>query len=208
MGMGTSWGMADHPPVSSRCFASHDSQRCRLYHPGVNGDLVSAIGCCPIFLFLQSMEARQGCLEQSGIHHVAEHRVGVRSGSRSRDCLVLCDAFVDSFKGLNGVTSRLLQPPLTHHLAVPFLCMDTQRSRWRHPGVIALIAVVVLINLVADWLWFKPTSIAVFTVAEAVAISAIIWATARAAGGHLANNWRNIPIFTRRPRTGVLTVSA
>ena len=63
--------------------------------------------------------------------------------------------------------------------------MNPQPSPWRQPGVIAVIAVVVLINLVADWLWFKPTSVVFFTVAEALALGGIVWLT----------TWA----FTRRP---------
>jgi hypothetical protein len=57
--------------------------------------------------------------------------------------------------------------------------MRTQRSPWRQPGVITVIAAVLLINLVADWLWFKPTNVVLFIVVEAVVLGGIFWATAR-----------------------------
>jgi len=45
--------------------------------------------------------------------------------------------------------------------------MNAQRSPWAQPGVIALIAVIVAINLVVDWLWFRPTKAAAFIIVEA-----------------------------------------
>ena len=52
--------------------------------------------------------------------------------------------------------------------------MDTQRSPWTQPGSIAVIAVIVAINLVADWLWFRPTNWALFIVVEALVLGSII----------------------------------
>jgi RsiW-degrading membrane proteinase PrsW (M82 family) len=53
--------------------------------------------------------------------------------------------------------------------------MDTQKSRWRQPGFIALIAVVFLINLVVDWFVFKPKDVALFIVVEALVLGGIAW---------------------------------
>ena len=51
--------------------------------------------------------------------------------------------------------------------------MDTQKSRWRQPGLIATIAVVFLINLVVDWFVFQPTNLALFIVIEALVLGGI-----------------------------------
>ena len=53
--------------------------------------------------------------------------------------------------------------------------MSAQRSPWRQPGVMVVIAVAVLINLVADWFVFKPTNLVLFIVAEAVVVGCIAW---------------------------------
>jgi len=53
--------------------------------------------------------------------------------------------------------------------------MNAHENPWRQPGVIALIALVVLINLVVDWLVFKPTSLVAFLLVEAVIVGAILW---------------------------------
>jgi len=42
------------------------------------------------------------------------------------------------------------------------------------PGSIALISAIVLVNLIADWLWFKPTNLLSFVVVEALVLGAII----------------------------------
>jgi hypothetical protein len=52
--------------------------------------------------------------------------------------------------------------------------MNAQRSPWAQPGVIALIAVIVAINLVVDWLWFRPTKGAAFIIVEAIVVGGII----------------------------------
>jgi hypothetical protein len=53
--------------------------------------------------------------------------------------------------------------------------MNTQRIWWRRPGVVALAAGFILINLVVDWWVFKPQSLAIFVAIEAVVIGGIIW---------------------------------
>ncbi len=53
--------------------------------------------------------------------------------------------------------------------------MNTHQNPLRHPGVIALIAVLVLINLSVDWLVFKPTSLVAFLLVEAVVVGGILW---------------------------------
>jgi Flp pilus assembly protein TadB len=57
--------------------------------------------------------------------------------------------------------------------------MNPQSSPWRQPGVIAVIAVIVLINLVVDWLWFKPTNFVLFVIVEAVVLGGIFWLASR-----------------------------
>jgi hypothetical protein len=64
--------------------------------------------------------------------------------------------------------------------------MEPQRKPWETPGGIAVIAVVVLINLVADWLWFKPSSLVLFVVAEAVVLGGIFWLVTWAVGRRLS----------------------
>ena len=53
--------------------------------------------------------------------------------------------------------------------------MDAQKSRWRQPGFVAVIAVVFLINLVVDWTVFHPTNLALFIVVEALILGGIAW---------------------------------
>ena len=53
-------------------------------------------------------------------------------------------------------------------------CMNTQRIWWRRPGVVALAAVIILINFVVDWWVFKPQSLAMFVAIEVVVIGGII----------------------------------
>ena len=53
--------------------------------------------------------------------------------------------------------------------------MDTQKSRWRQPGLIPTIAVVFLINLVVDWFVFQPTNLALLIVIEALVLGGIAW---------------------------------
>jgi len=53
--------------------------------------------------------------------------------------------------------------------------MNTQRSWWRKPGVVALVVVVILINLVVDWWVFKPQNLAMFVAVEAMIIGGVIW---------------------------------
>jgi hypothetical protein len=53
--------------------------------------------------------------------------------------------------------------------------MNTQRIWWRRPGVVALAAVIILINLVVDWWVFKPQSLATFAAIEAMVNGGIIW---------------------------------
>ena len=53
--------------------------------------------------------------------------------------------------------------------------MDAQKSRWRQPGFVAVIAVVFLINLVVDWIAFQPTNLALFIVVEALIVGGIAW---------------------------------
>ena len=74
--------------------ASHSLQRCCLSDHTVDGHLVFAISDCRIFLFLSGMEARRSGLQQSYVHCVAEHRVGVFVGSGRGDCVVLGDPLV------------------------------------------------------------------------------------------------------------------
>jgi hypothetical protein len=58
--------------------------------------------------------------------------------------------------------------------------MNTQGSPWTKPGVIAVIAVVVVINLVLDWWLFRPTNWVLFIVVEAIILGGIIaWAASR-----------------------------
>jgi hypothetical protein len=52
--------------------------------------------------------------------------------------------------------------------------MNTQRIWWRRPGIVALVAIIILINLVVDWWVFKPQSLAMFVAIEAVVIGGII----------------------------------
>jgi hypothetical protein len=54
-------------------------------------------------------------------------------------------------------------------------CMNAQRIWWRRPGVVALAAVVILINCVVDWWVFKPQSLAMFVAIEVVITGGIIW---------------------------------
>jgi hypothetical protein len=53
--------------------------------------------------------------------------------------------------------------------------MSAQKSPWRHPGSIAIIAVIFLINLVADWFVFKPTDLVPFIIVEALVLGGIAW---------------------------------
>lgn len=53
--------------------------------------------------------------------------------------------------------------------------MDAQKSRWRKPGSIAVIAVVFVINLVVDWFVFKPTDLVSFIIVEALVLGGIAW---------------------------------
>jgi hypothetical protein len=54
--------------------------------------------------------------------------------------------------------------------------MKAQKAPWKQPGGIAVIIVVVLINLVADWFFFKPTNLALFLLIEAIILGGIFWA--------------------------------
>ena len=52
--------------------------------------------------------------------------------------------------------------------------MNTQRSLWTKPGVIAVVAIVVVINLVVDWRFFRPTNWTLFIVVETIVLGGII----------------------------------
>jgi len=55
--------------------------------------------------------------------------------------------------------------------------MNTQRRPWTKPAV---VAIVVVINLVMDWRLFRPTNWAAFIVLEAIVMGGIIaWALSR-----------------------------
>ena len=64
-------------------------------------------------------------------------------------------------------------------MAVPYWQTDAQRSPWKQPGLITVIAVICIANLVADWLWFKPPSLAVFLIVEVVIVGGISWLAIR-----------------------------
>jgi len=53
--------------------------------------------------------------------------------------------------------------------------MSAQRSPWRQPGVIVVIAAAVILNLVVDWFVFKPTNVVLFIVEEATVVAVIAW---------------------------------
>jgi len=58
--------------------------------------------------------------------------------------------------------------------------MNTQRSPWTKPGVIAVVAIVVVINLVMDWRLFRPTNWVLFIVVETIILSGIVaWGLSR-----------------------------
>jgi hypothetical protein len=64
--------------------------------------------------------------------------------------------------------------------------MNTQRRPWTKPGVIVVIAVVVVINLVVDWRLFRPTNWVAFSVVEAIILGGIIaWALSRSDSNRL-----------------------
>ena len=71
--------------------------------------------------------------------------------------------------------SRLHQLPSLQFWLYRCFSMSAQRGPWRQPGVIVVIAIAVLINLVADWLVFKPTNLVLFIVVEAVIVGGIAW---------------------------------
>jgi uncharacterized membrane-anchored protein len=52
--------------------------------------------------------------------------------------------------------------------------MNTKRIWWRRPRFVAFLAVILLINVVADWWVFKPQSLALFLAVEALIIGGII----------------------------------
>jgi hypothetical protein len=52
--------------------------------------------------------------------------------------------------------------------------MNTQRSPWTKPGVVAMMAVIIAINLVVDWRLFRPTNRALFIIVEAMVLGGII----------------------------------
>jgi hypothetical protein len=58
---------------------------------------------------------------------------------------------------------------------------------WKSPGFLAVVAVAVAINLIVDWLWFKPASVLLFLIVEAVVLGAISlivkWANYRTPSG-------------------------
>lgn len=53
--------------------------------------------------------------------------------------------------------------------------MNTQRIWWRRPGVVALVAVIMLVNFLADWWVFQPQSLVMFVAVEALIYGGIIW---------------------------------
>jgi len=55
-----------------------------------------------------------------------------------------------------------------------WLFMNTQRSPWSRPGVVGVMAIVVAINLVLDWLLFRPTNWALFLAVEAIVLGGLI----------------------------------
>ena len=58
--------------------------------------------------------------------------------------------------------------------------MSTRRSPWTKPGVLAVVAIVVAINLVVDWRLFRPTNWALFIVVETIILGGIIaWGLSR-----------------------------
>jgi hypothetical protein len=81
---------------------------------------------------------------------------------------------IDTMRGLNGEQSRLNQLPSLPVWLYSCLSMSAPRSPWRQPGVIVGIAIAVLINLVVDWLVFKPTNLVLFIVVEAVVVGGIV----------------------------------
>jgi hypothetical protein len=52
--------------------------------------------------------------------------------------------------------------------------MNTQRSPWTKPGVVAMMAVIIAINFVVDWLLFRPTNRVQFIIVEAIVLGGII----------------------------------
>jgi len=52
--------------------------------------------------------------------------------------------------------------------------MNMQRSFWTQPGVVAVMAVIVALNLVVDWWWFRPTNWAFFIIVEVLVVGGII----------------------------------
>jgi len=52
-------------------------------------------------------------------------------------------------------------------------------SVWKRPGLIVLFAVILLVNFVVDWFWFKPENIVVFLIADAAVVAAIAMAASR-----------------------------
>lgn len=53
--------------------------------------------------------------------------------------------------------------------------MNPKRIWWRRPGVVAVVAAILLINLVVDWWVFKPQSLVMFVAIEALVYGGIIW---------------------------------
>jgi hypothetical protein len=63
---------------------------------------------------------------------------------------------------------------IADYISYHWLCMNTQRSPWKQPGVVAVMAVIAVINLVVDWLWFRPTNWPLFIAVEAIVLGSII----------------------------------
>jgi hypothetical protein len=58
--------------------------------------------------------------------------------------------------------------------------MNTQRNPLTKPGVIAVVAIVVVGNLIMDWRLFRPTNWALFVVVETIILGGIIaWGLSR-----------------------------
>jgi hypothetical protein len=51
--------------------------------------------------------------------------------------------------------------------------MDEPRSGWKSPGGVAVIAVALIINLVADWFIFKPRSVLSLVLGEVLVLGII-----------------------------------
>jgi hypothetical protein len=141
MGTGAFCGMAGDPLVGSQYLAPHRCfQRSCVSDHTVDGHMVSAIGCCPFFLFPYGMDIGRSRLQQEGLYHVAEHRVDICSGSRCGDCVVLCDPLVKDRSSTVGVTSLLRS--LTPKVWVYSLDCDTldHRKRRQHTKAVDAIS--------------------------------------------------------------------